>query len=76
MAPVRVVILGHSFIRRLHTFLLPNFNSQIAKNLSLQGELNVWHGIGGRTVFKTRAFDLHVVRRGVWSQRGSVTTRN
>ena len=55
MAPVRVLILGHSFIHRLHTFLFRNFNAQIAKNLSLPDDLLIrWHGIGGRTVLKTK----------------------
>ena len=62
MAPVRVLVLGHSFIHRLHTFLLSNFNAHIAANLSLPGDLQIpWHGIGGRTVPKTIRFDLHVV---------------
>ena len=63
MAPVRVLILGHSFIHRLHTFLLRNFNAQIAKNLSLPDDLLIrWHGIGGRILLKTRNYDLHVVK--------------
>ena len=62
MAPVRVLVLGHSFIHRLHTFLLRNFNAHIAANLSLPGDLQIrWHGIGGRAVPKTVRFDLHVV---------------
>ena len=62
MAPVRVLFLGHSFIRRLHDFLLRNFNTKIATNLSLEGDLVIrWHGIGGRTISKTKAYDLHVV---------------
>ena len=62
MAPLRVLMLGHSFIRRLHTFLLRNFNAQIADNFSLPGDLVIrWHGIGGRTVFKTKKFDLSAV---------------
>ena len=63
LAPVRVLVLGHSFIHRLHTFLLRNFNAHIAENLSLPGDLEIrWHGIGGRTVSKTIRFDLHVVK--------------
>ena len=55
MPPIRVLILGHSFIRRVHDFLCRNFNARIAKNLSLDGDLLIrWHGIGGRTVSKTR----------------------
>ena len=60
MTPVRVLFLGHSFIRRLQDFLLRNFNTKI--NLSLEGDLVIrWHGIGGRTISKTKAYDLHVV---------------
>ena len=55
MPPIRVLILGHSFIRRVHEFLCRNFNARIANNLSLDGDLLIrWHGIGGRTVSKTR----------------------
>ena len=61
MPPIRVLILGHSFIRRVHDFLCRNFNARIAKNLSLDGDLLIrWHGIGGRTVSKTREHDLGV----------------
>ena len=38
MPPIRVLILGHSFIRRVHDFLRRNFNMLIAKNLSLDGD--------------------------------------
>ena len=62
MPPIRVLILGHSFICRVHDFLRRNFNRHIAKNLSLDGDLLIrWHGIGGRTVSKTREYDLGVV---------------
>ena len=62
MPPIRVLILGHSFIRRVHDFLCRNFNARIAKNLSLDGDLLIrWHGIGGRTVSKTREYDLGIV---------------
>ena len=62
MPPIRVLILGHSFIRRVHDFLRRNFKKHIAKNLSLDGDLLIrWHGIGGRTVYKTREYDLGVV---------------
>ena len=62
MAPVRVLFLGHSFIRRLQDFLLRNFNTKTATNLSLEGDLVIrWHGIGGRTISQTKAYDLHVV---------------
>ena len=56
------MILGHSFIRRLNDFLSCNFNTPIAEHLSLEGDLLIrWHGIGGRTVSKTREYDLRVV---------------
>ena len=42
-------------IRRVHDFLRRNFNTHIAENLTLDGDLLIrWHGIGGRTVSKTR----------------------
>ena len=41
-------------IRRVHDLLRCNFNTHIAENLSLDGDLLIrWHGIGGRTVSKT-----------------------
>ena len=59
---MRVLVLGQFFIHRLHTFLMRNFNANIAANLSLPGDVQIrWHGIGGRTVPKTIRFDLHVV---------------
>ena len=62
MPPIRVLILGHSFICRVHDFLRRNFNRHIAKNLSLDGHLLIrWHGIGGRTVSKTREYALCVI---------------
>ena len=46
----------------MHDFLCRNLNAHIAKNLSLDGDLLIrWHGIGGRTVSKTREYDLGVV---------------
>ena len=51
-----------SLIRRLHDFLCRNFNTQIAKNLSLEGHLLIsWHGIGVKTVSETREYDLRRV---------------
>ena len=56
LPPIRVFILGHSFIHCVRDdFLRRNFNTHIAENLSLDGDLLIrWHGIGGRTVSKTR----------------------
>ena len=60
MAPPRVLILGHSFIRRLKDFIasLPDLNANflIAEACEIK-----WHGVGGRTIAKARAFDLPVV---------------
>ena len=52
LPPIRVFILGHSFIHCMRDdFLRRNFNTHI----SLDGDLLIrWHGIGGRTVSKTR----------------------
>ena len=63
MPPIRVLILGHSFIRRVHEFLCRNFNARIAKNLSLDGDLLIrWHGIRGRTLSKTtRFYSGHII---------------
>ena len=43
-------------------FSLPQFECAHRKKLSLVGDLLIrWHGIGGRTVSKTREYDLGVV---------------
>ena len=39
MPLIRVLILGHTFTRRVHDFLRRNFNMLIAKNLCLDGDL-------------------------------------
>ena len=62
MPLIRVLILGHSFIRRVHDFFHRNFNTHIANSLSLDDDLLIrWHGIGGRTGSKTKEYDLCVV---------------
>ena len=59
---ILVLILGHSFICRLHDFLRRNLNTPIAKHLSLEDDLFIRrHVIRGRTVSKTREYDLCVV---------------
>ena len=58
----RVLILGHSFIRRLQKFMEHHIGYL---DLSLQITATAdkaWHGIGGRTVAKTVKFNLHVAR--------------
>ena len=64
MAPTRIFILGHSFIRRLHVFLRQNFNEVFARNLHIDGDLSIkWHGIGGRTISKVIRHDLGIVEK-------------
>ena len=57
----RVLILGHSFIRRLR-----EFNSFHSNDFNVNFRLAVsvvtrWHGVGGRTIAKTLQFDLPIV---------------
>ena len=62
MGPLRILILGHSFIRRLHVFLRQNFNEVFARNLHIDGDLSIkWHGIGGRTISKVIRHELGIV---------------
>ena len=60
MPPDRVLILGHSFVRRLREFLAShvslNTNFLITEDCEIK-----WHGTGGRTVSKARAFDLGIM---------------
>ena len=61
MAEPRVLILGHSFIRRLHEFVrLP----ALREDFDVTTPMNLrWHGIGGRTVAKVIRYDLEIVRQ-------------
>ena len=62
MSVTRVLILGHSFIRRLLEYI--GRNADLDANLHiLEGIELKWHGVGGRTVLKTVQFDLSVVER-------------
>ena len=59
-----VLILGHSFVRRLCHDLETAFDQRADVNFNLEGTAVVFtHGLGGRTVLKLRMFDLHVVKR-------------
>ena len=63
MAKTRVLVLGHSFIRRFHDFLCHNFNQKFTENLHIPGDLCIkWHGIGGRTIAKVVQYDLTIVQ--------------
>ena len=62
MTPTRILILGHSFIHRLKSFLTAKYSLAFLTNLQLGDDLDIrWHGIGGRTVAKTIKYDLGVV---------------
>lgn len=56
----RVLILGHSFIRRLKDFI--HRNSQLSEDFHIPHVILKWHGIGGRTIRKVIRYDLRVVR--------------
>ena len=65
MAPTSpvVLILGHSFVRRLCHDLETGFDQRADVNFNLEGTATVFmHGVGGRTIPKLRKFDLHVVK--------------
>lgn len=56
------VLLGHSFVHWLCSFIDSLSNPAVTLSLRFTEPLNVkWHGIGGRTIAKVLAFDLHVV---------------
>ena len=56
-----VLILGHSFVKRLSRNLSRGFDDRSDLYFGLQGSLSVhFSGLGGRTVDKLRAFD-HVI---------------
>lgn len=58
-----VLMLGHSFVRRMRDDLLSRFHPRANQNFNLSDATVCFHGVGGRTVAKLRAYDLHVVRR-------------
>ena len=58
-----VLILGHSFIRRLQDFIIKN-SPTYKLNLNINTSVIIhWHGVGGRTIEKVRRFDLTEVER-------------
>ena len=59
-----VLILGHSFVKRLKRDLRSHFDPRADGNFKLGGTVSVHlHGVGGRTVARLRSLDLHVVER-------------
>ena len=63
MAEPQVLILGHSFFRRLHQFVRLPTNA-LWEDFDITTPMNLhWHGIGGRTVAKVIRYDLEIVRQ-------------
>ena len=62
MAPPRILILGHSFIRRLVGFLQKRGHEHLMAKLSSLGYIR-FHGVGGCTIVKVWKFDLSIIRR-------------
>ena len=64
MAPSTVLVLGHSFVRRLKSDLKFQLDSGMSPSFKLDGTARVYmHGVGGRTVTKLRKYDFGVVAR-------------
>ena len=60
----KVLILGHSFVKRLKNDLDNNFDVRATSTFGLVGTAEVHlYGIGGRTVEKIKSYDLPVVRQ-------------
>ena len=58
----KVLILGHSFVRRLRSDLHSSFDPRALSDFGLSGSASVHlFGVGGRTAPKLRSFDLHVI---------------
>ena len=61
MAEPWVLILGHSFIRRLHEFVRLPTNT-LREDFDITIPMNLrWHGIGERTVATVIRYDLEIV---------------
>ena len=59
-----VLILGHSFVKRLQSDIETGFDSRVDGNFNLHGSAFVhMFGVGGRTVSKLQAHDLNVIPR-------------
>ena len=60
----KVLILGHSFVKRLQSGLKAPFDARGDSNFHLQGTAMVHlFGVGGPTDENLRRYDLHVVTR-------------
>ena len=61
-SPPTVLILCHSFVRRLSSELRSNFDARAAEHFNLLGDAVIHlHGVGGRIVKKLRLYNLGVV---------------
>ena len=60
----KVLVLGHSFVKRLKNDLDKNFDHRASRTFGLVRTAEVHlQGTGGRTVGKLKSYDLHVVRQ-------------
>ena len=57
----KVMILGHSFVRRLHKDLEDKFDDHVKRDFDLQDAYIRPFGSGGRTVSKVLQYDLNNV---------------
>ena len=62
MAKQRILIIGHSFVRRLKVFVQKKRQMQAFSSLSGMADI-YFHWGGGRTIAKFRKFDFYVVRQ-------------
>lgn len=61
-SPPTVLILGHSFVKRLLSDIREGFNSEVSLSFGLSGTASVrLSGVGGRTVAKLTRFDLDII---------------
>ena len=64
MATPKVLILGHSFVRRLQSDLRAQFDERADVTFGLVGTAEIcMHGVGGRTVQKLTKYDLGRVKQ-------------
>lgn len=63
----KVLILGHSLVKRLHNDLVAGFDDRVAIDFKLVGTASVFlHGIGSRTVPKLWDLNLHESAVDLW----------
>ena len=62
----RALILGHSFIRRLHVLITSShdYHNEYTSKLGNATPTFIckWHGVGGRTIAKVLKYDLSVMK--------------